>query len=236
MRLRCLLLNSAARLATPVSGAPAGGVRVFQSLLSVLLLTLAGCTVTGALAYKLYGPPPVEAKYVPTKEPMLVLVERYNAGGGGGHVESESLAREVFREMSKHDIAPLIDPIAAIDLRSQQPAKFSKMTISQIGAAVGAKQVLYVNIDSSQVQIAEGSSLMRGRFTARVKVVDVATGNLRWPVDATEGYPVLVETPLIRVRDGTSAATAQGELTRQAGDAIAKLFYKWKPEDFETPE
>ena len=31
----------------------------------------------GAIAYKVMGPPPVQAKYVPPKQPMLVLVENY---------------------------------------------------------------------------------------------------------------------------------------------------------------
>ena len=52
---------------------------LFKFVLLATALLPAGCNVVGVVAYKVAGPPKVPAKYVPPKEPMVVLVERYNA-------------------------------------------------------------------------------------------------------------------------------------------------------------
>lgn len=202
------------------------------ALIGALAFTLAanGCTPVGLIAHKLIGPPAVEPKYVPEKRLTLVLVERF-AAQNQSTVEAEMLSRDIRRELETRQIAPQVDPMGVFDLRLRDPVKFRSMTISQIGAALGAEQVLYVNVLSSSMQLSEGSQLLRGSMSARVKMIDVATGQTMWPTDATEGYPVAVQTPLKYVEEGVSPEAARARLLRQLADSVGKLFYKWKPEE-----
>ena len=59
---------------------------ILHSLTAILALGAVamfcvGCNVANAVAYKVSGPPAVDAKYVPAQEPMLVLVENYRTTG-----------------------------------------------------------------------------------------------------------------------------------------------------------
>jgi hypothetical protein len=201
-----------------------------------------GCYPIGGIMYKLAGPLPVEALYVPDDtKPMLVFVERFNTGGGGGAVggieaqqECEGLARAIQAQLNEKQIAPQVDPMAVSQLRVKDPMKFRAMTVSQIGGELGAQQVLYVNVLASSMKMSEGSELIRGQMAGNVKVIDVATGEILWPTDAGDGHPVAVQTPITSVREGVSPGQARASMIRQMGDAVAKLFYKWKP-DYETP-
>lgn len=189
----------------------------------------AGCNVIAVAAYKVAGPTKVEAKFVPPKEPMVVLVERYNAPSSSV-TESETLAIEIFRELTKHEVAQQIDPTTILNLRDKDPAAFKKMTVSQIGAAVTAKQVLYVNLTSSSMQSATDSGLYRGSLGGRVKLIDVATGATVWPQDSADGYPISGEVKPNLANTDTSSAAARVSLVRQMAVSTARLFYKWTPE------
>lgn len=195
-----------------------------------------GCNAVGAVLYKTVGSLPVEARYVPEQVPMLVLVERYNQSSGGTSiVDTEVLTREVSKQIARHEIAPQVDATTALDLRSQDPAAFSKLTISQIGGKLGASQVLYVNVLQSEVQSPEGSSMVRGTMAARVKVIDVASGRTLFPVDLANGYPVSVETSPQNVRAGTTPESVRGLMARQLAEQIGRLFRKYQPDTDGTP-
>jgi hypothetical protein len=201
----------------------------------LLVCTLAcGCGPIGAIAYKVAGPMPIEAKYLPPQTPMLVFVERYNAGGSAGgidaHQEAELLAREIQRQMQEHTPVPQVDPMSVANVRLKDPTRFARLTVSQIGGETGAEQVLYVNVLSSTIQIGQGSQLVRGQMAARVKVVDVASGAIVWPEDSADGYAVAIQTPIKSLRENTTPAAARNAMFRQMADAIAKLFYKYKPD------
>jgi hypothetical protein len=207
------------------------------------LLAIAGaCYPIGAILYKTVGPMPVDAQFIPDNtKPMLVFVERFNnAGGAAGSIESmqecENLARAVQAELQARAIAPQVDAMSVAGLRAKDPLAFRAMTISQIGGEVGAHQVLYVNLMASSLKMTEGSDLMRGQMAVRVKVIDVASGQVLWPSESTDGQLVSVQTPIGSVREGVSKEEARVYTTRMMADAIVKLFYKHQPEYDAVPE
>ncbi|MCS7034115.1 MAG: hypothetical protein NZ561_08980 [Phycisphaerae bacterium] len=203
-------------------------------LLLLLAGLLSGCRVAGALSYKLLGPPPVDALYNPRPVPMLVLVERYRSGGLLVN-ESETLARQISRQLEAQNVAPQIDPLRASELRAADPSGYAKLTISQIGSALGASQVLYVNLTEHSISALDGAGLLSGAIGGTVKVVDVATGKLLWPDEQTEGYPVRVEVaPVAGMQDSPEAFGAR--LTRQMALRVARLFHRWQPEDLSPRE
>ena len=205
-----------------------------HSITLPLLLLIVGCNIVGAVTYKVAGPTPIAPKYAPPKEPMVVLVERYNAPSSSV-TESETLAKEIFRDLSAHDVAQQIDPITVMNLRDEDPQKFKTMTVSQIGSRVTARQVLYVNLTAAGIESSDGGGMFRGVMAARVKVIDVATGATVWPTDAADGYPISGEIKPTLANQSATPDAARLALIRKMAVSTARLFYKWQPED-EMPD
>jgi len=206
--------------------------RTLFCLLTVALAlpSLAGCNVGGAIGYKLFGPPAVEAQYVPPQEPMLVLVENYR-GSAVRTADAETLGRYLMVELENHKVAPLIPVDKVYELRTSNPAAFKKMSMAALGREVGAKQVLYVDLQDCTIGAPPGSELLKGRVAVQVRVVDVETGATRWPAEATDGIPMAYETPLPRADENATEAIVRARMHFGMAERIAKLFYKWKPVD-----
>ena len=194
-----------------------------------LLLICAGCNVVGAVAYKVVGPPDVPAKYVPQRTPIVVIAETYRDLSSTA-IQAEQLARYVADELVMHDVAPVVDPSLVLDLQAKDRQKFRRMSITEIGREVGAAQVLYINILKSDSRTAQGTDILRGEVSARVKLVDVASGVTLWPEDSAEGYPVAGKTPYVRSGDGVDEVSVNQSLQQALAEQIGKLFYKWKPD------
>src|SRR5262245_22988771 len=143
-------------------------------------LLASGCArALSVLAYKTVGDT-IQAKYVPPKEPSIVLAEDFQ-NPGNTSVESEQLARYVTQNLEKKSVAPLIDPNLAVDLRSRDPSAYRKMSITDIGKSLGAKQVLYIAISNDGLDSAMGTDYRRAEAAARVRWVNVDTGKTLWP-------------------------------------------------------
>ncbi len=191
-------------------------------------LFLSGCTAASAIQYKLAGPPAVPARYVPAKEPMLVLVENYRASGGS---DAEMLARHLMAELKQHDVAPLVPLDTLYALRTDKGDAYRKMSMAAVGRETGAKQVLYVDVQQSSIGAPPGSDLLKGRIAVQVRIVDVETGITRWPTEATEGIPLAYETPLPRADVNTTEPMVRQHMHHEMAIRIGRLFYKWKPQD-----
>lgn len=208
-----------------ITSAAARYVSAFILLTSCLFLS--GCLVAAsALHHKIVGPPPVPAQYVPQQEPMLVLVENYRASG---NADGEMLARHLMSELEEHKVAPLVPLDALYALRTDKGDAYRKMSMAAIGRETGAKQVLYVDVQQSNIGAPPGSDLLKGRIAVQVRVVDVETGFTRWPTEDTEGVPLAYETPLPRADITTTEAMVRQHMHEEMAIRIGRLFYKWKP-------
>jgi hypothetical protein len=188
----------------------------------------AGCGVFGALAHKVVGDPPVPAQYVPPQTPMLVWVENYGAPGSA-RLESEQLALAIEHELRARNVAPLVDATALRDEHAQRPDSLKRLTIPALGAKAGARQVVYVHLSSGSIEQPPASDAMRASASARVRVVDVASGQTVWPLDLAEGFEILVEAPYQRLGPGVNELTLRQQLRRSLAERIARLFYNFKP-------
>ena len=197
-----------------------------QCLISVAALCAGGCNMVGFAAARVVGQW-TPAAYVPAKDQPMVVIAEGRSAGAMMTVDSDQLARYVSDELSRYEIAPMIDPAAVMDLRSKNPAAFEKMRISEIGKLVGAKQVLHVMLVESAVQ-ATVDEVMRGKAEARVKVVDVATADLRFPSDSSQGQPVNAKTEAVDARDGATPSSVRQALHRELAIQIVRLFRKWE--------
>jgi hypothetical protein len=199
-----------------------------------ILPLLPGCSILGVAAYKLRGPAPIPAEYVPAKKPMLVLVENYEHQSSV-NAHADLLGRMLMKDLDAKQVAPLVSLDKLQELRDARPGEFRTMSMSAIGREVGAEQILYVQLHNSDVTPMSGSNTLTGQSAASVKVVDVATGDTLWPGGGDEvGYPVAAATRL-GSDNGGNVQDVRQRMYFQLSNKIARLFYKWQPEN-EEPE
>ena len=209
-------------------------MQVLARLFSVVFLTLglslaaccAGCNVFGAIAYKTMGPEAVPAAYVPPKELMLVHAE-----GRANDMQpfADQLAVMVANDLKLHHVAPLVDDTKLYALRSNKAAEFSKMIIPDVGRAVGAKQVVYIDLRECSFESNPGSDMFQGSVDARVRVVDVATGVTRWP-DIGGSQPFTAKTDYVRRDARETPLAVRNMMLEDLAGAISRKFYETKPE------
>lgn len=195
-------------------------------LLLVCLLA-GGCSIVGAVGSKFTGAQKVAPQYRPPQEPMLVLVENYH-NPAATRLDAQRLGLRLAEELNDRGVAPVVDPGRVESLQGRDD--YGTMPIEKVGQAVGARQVLYVNLREFGSSGTVGDDAVKGRADMHVRVVDAATGRTRWPTDASRGYRVTVETPWSGQRRAGEVAVRE-QLARRAAHEIGKLFRTWSPED-----
>jgi hypothetical protein len=185
---------------------------------------LGGCQILGAIAAKAEGAQTTPAAFVPKKVPTLVLSE-HSPSSGVDDVSSEDIGRRTADFWNDHKVSPLIDLSKLEELRLSRPADYYKMSTVAIGRALGAEQVLYIDVRDSHDESAGGTDTIRAKASVRVRLVEVATGQTLWPPDAAEGYAVDAETDYGARGDGVSESGQMEQVRALIADKIAKLFY-----------
>lgn len=241
-RLRDRVRRNLWRRATPVHCA-------LLCAAALVACAAGGCTLLGVAAYKLAGDPEVAAQYVPAHEPIVVYIDRGNVPDEA-QFDASRIARNVTEDLKTHKVAPTLDPTLLLDYRPRQrhggsvwrasqvptsgPATTLPTTPAELGKAVGAKQVLYVELLDFSIAPTLASELVKGRAEARVRIIDTATGEVRWPQDMTQGYMITASSPNAQSEKITSVGAARDELVQSMSDQIGRLFYKWKPDEMEN--
>jgi hypothetical protein len=193
-------------------------------------LAIPGCMAVGAIAYKVTPPPATPAVYTMPSRMTLVLVENYRNPGVSDQ-DAERLGREIADQLKKHKIAPVVDPDKLFDYRSDKAGAFDQMTVAAIGQALGAKQVLYVDIVNYGGDWTLASDMLHPKANIRVRVVDVKTGNTTWPSEAVRGYPMNIELQYTDIKDTGTAMDEQEAICQTTADHVAKLFYKHEEDE-----
>lgn len=193
----------------------------------LVLPLVSGCNIVGFFA-QAAGPPEVKSEFAPTG-PLLILAENYK-DISGTHIDAEQLEQYTASELTAHGVGPLVDGGKLADLRASRARNFSKMSVAQIGRAVGARQVIYISMEKADVDVAIGSGMYKGTGAANVKVVDAELGTVVWPTDSTGGRQVTVTSDMERESETVTATSVRQMTQRALADQIAKLFYTYKPE------
>jgi len=200
------------------------------SLLALLsVAALFGCAVPGALGYKIFGPPDVPARYVPPKDqPLVVLVESSHSPAASVP-EAEELVHALHLDLEEHKVAPMVEMRKVHELRDTEGKSFSRLTISEIGRRVGARQIVYIDLMQCDLLSDPGSEVYKLKLSAKVRVVDAVTAQTLWP-DAEGGEPFEYETRPTRATTDMSASYIKREALKLTGNEIARMFYAWKPD------
>jgi hypothetical protein len=196
----------------------------------MIVLTLAsGCNIIGYGAHVIGGPSEVKAKYILPKRPTVVYVKD-QPSPTGEKVEGDAVAAQIESQLKAFDLAPTIDSTRITDMQTSHPAAFNDMSPSQLAKAVGAEQVIFVQITDSRVEMEGVSDMLRGRISATVNVYD-AEGNLLWPNELDGGSIISYGTPTMRLSDTVNRASVERNLINGLSVRVAALFRTYKPED-----
>jgi len=201
---------------------------LYRLLVVSSLILLAGCAYASFAANAVTGGGDVPPEYKLAKVPTLVLVDDYS-DASSADVDVDRLARYIQSDLTEHKVTDLIDLQKVSALRDQDRDGYQKLTIAQIGQAVGARQVIYINLSDYSVQAPAASDRVRGSATMRVKVIDVATGANIWPTDAADGRPVNAATDYVELDPNGGDLSARMKLDEAITTKIGKLFYSWSP-------
>jgi len=188
-----------------------------------------GCEIIGTVAHIAVGDPPIPAQYEPAKTPTLVLVENYRSPGAV-QLDGDQVAHLICEELKEKGKLDVIDPDKLVPIREEDPAKFQRMTIPELGQAVGAKQVIYVDLIESDFSADTSQSVVHATATARVRVVDVASSETLWPASPPDGKELSNKIDFDPI-DTSHALSMHTDMLTQLSSQISKLFYKWKADN-----
>ena len=206
---------------------------IFPIACIALACAAGGCNVVGAFLYKFSPPPQVDALYKLKNVPTVILVENFRNPDLSAN-ESELLARYVEEKMNDKKLVTVVPEEKVLDLKNNRPKDYAQMTIPEIGRAVGAEQVLYVDLQASAVGTMAANVMYQGKGSAYVKIVDCTSGDTLWPTDNADGFGVNYATPEIKGAENGTYNSVRDQLYNGFADAIVKLFYKHYVED--TPQ
>ncbi len=185
-------------------------------------LPLGGCMYIGYAASAI--PNKIEARYTPPKTPLLVLVEN-KQNPGTMVTEADQLSSFIMEDLRAHKVAPLVELKKLYEARDQEK-DFDKLKITQIGKAVGAQQVLYVDLRRFNVNEDDGGGIpLHARIEATVRMVDVQTGVTTFPAAGQADWPVSMETSITSTVSRSSPEAVRESLLRSAGSSIGRLFH-----------
>ena len=196
-------------------------------LLTAYCLLLPGCNVLSAIAYKTYGPMKIPAEYKPPQEPMLVLAESYHQSNDL-QPYADQLTMLVELELTRNKVAPLVDQAKLTALRNQMGRDFENMKIPDVGRAVGAKQIMYIDLQECNFDSVAGSEMFRGSIKAKVRIVDVETSQTKWP-SVSDGQPFAATTDYTRKEARDTPLAVRNMMLEDLAGAISRLFYDFKP-------
>jgi hypothetical protein len=197
-----------------------------------LLLCVGGCNIVTPVSYLVFGPEKVEAQYKLKDVPTVVYIDdRQNV------VNPVSL-RRIIADTASADIMQFtsvkttISGQDAMSIVSQKERSNKVMSIEDIGNAVGAQQVIYVEMQ----MFAESPDGATPKPTAQatVRVIDIAE-HLRVfpPADGTEKARSIQASLRItdpsELRNAATRAKVMQDLAKETGVVIGKLFYKHEP-------
>lgn len=195
----------------------------------VWTMCAAGCNIVGPAAYLIGGGPKVDAEYELLDVPTLVYIDdRRN------QVNPISL-RKVIADRASADLMEnkvvevTISSQDAMTLAAQRERNSQILSIEEIGSAVGARQIVYVEM--VHFKDTPDGFTPRPIALCRVKVIDLdARKRVYPPEEADVPYRELQVTT--REVDPNLYASRGGRLkvfetlAEQTGAEIAKLFFK----------
>ncbi len=197
---------------------------------------LSSCNIVGPAAYLIGGQPKVDAQFALSDRPTVVFVddpENILPARRLRRLIGDRVAQEL---MVKKLVSITISSADAMAVAGRE--RFGEqMPIDAIGRAVGAEQVLFINMVAFSLS-PEGIT-PRPSGACQVKVIDVTNRERLFPTEdsgfaSSSGYPVQVamrQVSLERYRTTSSRRRINEQLANEIADQITKVFYRHVPRE-----
>lgn len=192
---------------------------------------LPGCNVVGPIAMLIEGPPTTDPVFeLDPERPTVVFVD-----DPGNALPQRSLRGEIARSaekqlLDKKVLKDVIDHRGVLQAVSRE--RFGEqMSITEVGRAVSAEVVIYVQIVS--ITLSSDGASYSPAASARVKVIDVKNDVRVWPKEENAGQLALNMRGMAGEMP-RSIAQREGmlrEVASRMGLAVAQMFYKHERKD-----
>lgn len=207
---------------------PFANLSHLMPLVAAMLLSFSssGCVQMAAVWTNMTGGDVVEPEYVLTKGPLLIMIDdRNNLITRPAAIRN--LQKGVADRFLEYRVNSRVVPFSEWQRLQQSDKGYDKMTIREIGAKLGADQVLYIRVDRFTLEAEPGAPLFKGDFSVRVKVISTARqGDVRlWPRERS-GHRVSTTTEAQSNETGKSASQITEDMTKELSRKIAELFYE----------
>ena len=215
---------------------------IFAGFLMASLAGLAGCQTAAVAISAVQGGPTNAAAYALPEARTAILVDDPQQ-----LLEDPSIARQIgttamfyLEENKALKEEHVVPPRAVVRLQNMAGRAWSRMPIDEIGRRLEAQQMIYVKV--VQIRFRTDEQLYRPEIALEIKVIDATTGERLWPEapplleagNAPPGQRVAVqldyETRAGRFADDATPGDLARRLADEAGLAVARLFYDWKPD------
>lgn len=209
--------------------------------MGAILLVAAGCNIVGPVAAVVAGPGTIEAEYRLEDRPTVVFVDdRRNTMNPIAlrRVIADRVTEELMR---RNLITQMISPTDAMNYAAAHDSARNVIPVDVVGRAVGAEQVIFIEMLGFADQTAEQRS--RGVASFQVRVIDVENRQRLFPTSGNgEGNfgssaPARVMNANTRdispemLQSRALRSQVREMLANEVGDRVAKLFYKHEARD-----
>lgn len=196
-------------------------------------LALPGCNIVAPAYAVVHGPPHKDAEFVLADRPTLVFVDdRANV------LSRRNLRRQIADRasedlMTQEAVTKMIAPRDGLAV-AQSETHGNPMAIDELGRAVGAEQVIYVEMLAFSMS-ADGTSPVPMARCA-VKVIDVTNRTKLFPEPGSPNEARVMDIPGSPVSMELYKSTAtirqiEDMLAEVVGTEIGKLFYRHVPRE-----
>lgn len=200
---------------------------MIRTTLLVASLLAGGCQALPWFVAQFSPPKKIDAVYKPPKDKKVLVLVENKPGTFGQEMFKYDLADCLGKKLVSNKVAASTISSEQVQQVSSRPG-FHAMTISEVGQALGADLVLYVQIDSVSLKDNPVETIWHGRLSASVWIVDVKGQKRIWPVDLPEGMGYAATPVDLKAVENPStnyAETVIRSLTEKMSDNIAKLLY-----------
>ncbi len=215
--------------------------RTLQTVIMLALVAAVGaglgsCNILAPAAYILGGQDKVQAQFVLSDRPTVIFVDdpkNLLPDRNLRRIIGDKVAQDL---MVRKLVTTTISSADALAVAGRE-SYGRKMAIDDIGRAVGAEQVVFVDMQAFSLS-PEGIT-PRPSGACHVKVIDVTNRERLFPTEeggfpSSSGYPVQVamrEVSLERYRTTSSRRQIREQLANEIADQITKVFYRHVPRE-----
>jgi hypothetical protein len=199
----------------------------------------ASCNIVAPAAYIAIGQGKVPAAYEPQDRPTVVFVDdRQNVIPLNASRIRREIADKVSTDLLEREVlTDVIDARDAMSVVRNRDREGQLMSIDTIGAAVGAQQIIYIEMLSFRGS-PDGYS-PKPSAACRLKMIDVPNRTRLFPPPTAEQpwFSVEVTSPAISPELYQSTGgrrQIESILAALLGDQVGKLFYKHVPDELGT--